>query len=122
MSAKNNVRWVILTGMLQLAAIAGHHPSALVEIWKTLPHAGDKVYQEFCATCHAKKPVIATGAPRFREQADWGWRLQSGCDIIFASLLKGRGVMPARGGCFECSDQMLKDAMNYMLPKKRMCQ
>jgi len=36
-------------------------------------------------------------------------------DTLLKMTIQGVGAMPARGGCFECSDGQLKEAIIYML-------
>lgn len=92
-----------------------HYPVKFVAGLKDDPAAGKKVYQEYCAGCHAPQPRIAVRAPRVGYRKDW----QVYCGMKKKTLLtivdKGAGVMPARGGCFECSDRLLQEAIDYML-------
>lgn len=103
--------------MSALAFCQSHHPQDVLNAAKLAPK-GQGVYRHFCANCHAKKPLIQLGAPRFRQKNDWHDRLAQKEETLFKHLLEGINAMPARGGCFECSDKELKEALIYMLPKK----
>lgn len=77
---------------------------------------GEAVYQQYCSVCH--KGGLA-GAPKYHDQADWKPRLANkNLEQLTASAIKGLNAMPARGTCGECSDEQIKEAVAYMLPKK----
>ncbi|WP_231970121.1 c-type cytochrome [Polynucleobacter necessarius] len=56
---------------------------------------GEQVYKAVCAAYHASG---AAGAPKFGDASAWAPRLGQGYDGLMASVLKGKGAMPARGG------------------------
>jgi len=107
----------------QQSVIAGatvghtHNPEMFIKSIQGDPKAGVKVYNRFCATCHAQDPVIDMGAPTIGVVKDWKVRMKIGVDGLLKVTENGVNNMPARGGCFECSDKMLKEAILYMLPK-----
>lgn len=77
--------------------------------------SGQSIYEKSCAVCH--HDGIA-GAPRFRDEKDWQPRLlNKKIEDLVAIAIKGINAMPARGTCFECSDEDLKNAIQYMLPQ-----
>lgn len=89
---------------------ASHHPEAWL---KSLDGREDKacqIYQTYCKNCHDSKPLIRLGAPRVGVADDWKGRKK-----ILKNTLLGKGLMPARGGCFECSDETLQEVIDYML-------
>ncbi|MCA0403287.1 MAG: c-type cytochrome [Proteobacteria bacterium] len=76
---------------------------------------GQAIYEKYCSVCHQDG---VAGAPRFQNNKDWDERLgQKKFDELFASALKGINAMPAKGTCYECSDEDIKAALEYMLPK-----
>ncbi|WP_454785679.1 c-type cytochrome [Legionella sp. WA2024007413] len=76
---------------------------------------GQETYQQFCIVCH--RDGLA-GAPKFRNEEDWKPRLaQKELNDLLASSIKGLNAMPAKGTCIKCSDEDLKAAISYMLPK-----
>lgn len=93
-----------------------HHPLSFVSSLKPNDKtAGKKIYLAFCSNCHAQNPVIEVGAPRFGIAKDWAsWRKYDK-DKLFLRVANGVGAMPARGGCFECSDEQLKKAIEFVL-------
>ena len=103
----------------QLSQHKFHHPQAFKQALKGDKDPGAKVYQKLCANCHAVKPLIPLGAPRIGVVADWTPRMTRNIQEMFTRVDQGFNTMPARGGCFECSDSELKAAIKYMLPKKK---
>ena len=81
-----------------------HHPLAFIAKIQSDPNKGEKIYKAMCANCHATQPLIKVGAPKFRNIQDWQPRQKKGMQKLILSLQENLGIMPARGGCFECSD------------------
>jgi len=69
----------------------------------------------FCAICHASHPLIPLGAPRKGHAKDWVVRLKQSRQILFQHVAEGYNAMPARGGCFECSDEQLEKAIENLI-------
>lgn len=95
-----------------------HQPVTFVKQLAGDAHAGEKIFKEFCATCHAPTPQINVGAPRIGDKKRWERLGKMGMINLLHTTIKGRGAMPARGGCFECSDAQLQETIAYMLRKK----
>ena len=72
---------------------------------------GKKIYDTACAACHA---AGVAGAPKFGDKAAWAPRLKSGVDALYASALKGKAAMPAKGGHASLADADVKAAVDYM--------
>lgn len=99
------------------AFAAEHHPEEFLASVEGTPHAGEKIYDHFCSSCHARKPLIPLGAPRIGVKSDWTpYTKSQSIDTMVKVIDSGVGAMPPRGGCFECTDQDLKAAIEYMLP------
>ena len=73
---------------------------------------GEQVYRQACMACHA---VGVAGAPKSGDKASWGPALATGMDSMIANAIKGKGVMPARGGLASASDKDISDAVHYMV-------
>ena len=73
---------------------------------------GADIYQQGCAACHTSG---AAGAPKLGDKAAWEPRLALGNDVMISSALKGKNAMPAKGMCPGCSEEQIKQAVNYML-------
>jgi len=72
---------------------------------------GKKVYDGVCMVCHA---AGVAGAPKFGDRAAWAPRLKTGLDALYASALKGKNAMPAKGGNAALSDADVKAAVDFM--------
>lgn len=96
-----------------------HQPLTFVKQILGDPDAGRKIFKEFCATCHNEPPVIDVHAPRIGDKETWKLYNQLGISRLLQLTIEGRGAMPARGGCFECSDEQLKETIQYMLDQVR---
>jgi cytochrome c5 len=96
-----------------------HHPDEFVKQLVGDPDAGKKIFNEFCASCHAPKSVINTHAPRIGDQKSWEGLQRIGMPTLLTITKQGVPPMPPRGGCFECSDEQLKQTIQYMLDQSR---
>lgn len=74
---------------------------------------GKHRYETSCKVCHA---AGVAGAPKFKS-AEWKPRMSVGMSGLLAVAIKGKGGMPPRGTCMSCTDDELKAAIEYMLPK-----
>lgn len=80
-------------------------------------HPGKATYERFCFSCHA---AGIAGAPKTGDADAWAPRLARGMDQMLQSTVDGMPPgMPARGLCFDCSDEQLTDAIDYMLVQNR---
>jgi cytochrome c5 len=75
---------------------------------------GQAIYEKYCASCHQNG---LAGAPKYRQEADWKPRMAKKIEGLTASAIKGLNAMPPKGTCAECSDEDIKTAIEYMLPK-----
>lgn len=84
------------------------------EINSGIQRTGQQVYDYKCYECHARN---TQGAPMPGDNYEWGRRYQKGFDVLMQHTMYGfnRGVMPIRGGCRDCSEKELKNAVIYML-------
>lgn len=96
---------------------SSHHPQEFLHSLRGSKTEGKQIYTHFCANCHASRALIPLGAPRIGEDMDWKFRLKQGMDVLFKHTDEGFNAMPARGGCFECTDKQLMLTILFMLPK-----
>ncbi len=73
---------------------------------------GEKLYKQACAACHI---AGVAGAPKFADKTAWAPRIATGMDAMVASVIKGKGIMPAKGGAANASDADLRAATQYMV-------
>lgn len=71
---------------------------------------GKAVYDKSCASCH--KPGLLK-APKTGDAAACEILKKAGLDGLTASVIKGKGVMPPKGGA--ASDADAKASVEYML-------
>jgi len=93
-------------GSAQAAGGAG--PAAL--------KSGDEVFQQVCSVCHG---AGIAGAPKAGDKGAWAARISKGKDALYEHALKGfqggSGVMPAKGGRADLSDDLVKQAVDHMV-------
>ncbi len=71
------------------------------------------IYDRSCATCHA---MGIAGAPAWADVDAWAPRIEKGMDVLYASGINGLGAaMPAKGMCFDCSDDDIKAVVDLMV-------
>ena len=80
------------------------------------PRSGQTVYETKCSSCHASG---AAGAPKFADAAGWAPRIGKGMDTLYNSGINGFNGMPAKGLCFDCSDDEIKAAVDYMVDNSK---
>ncbi len=73
---------------------------------------GEALYKQACLACHA---AGVAGAPKFGDKAAWAPRVKSGVDAMTASVIKGKGAMPPKGGAGSASDADIRAAVEYMV-------
>ncbi|MBX2884199.1 MAG: c-type cytochrome [Granulosicoccus sp.] len=71
------------------------------------PESTDELVQASCGACHT---AGVAGAPRFDDADEWAKRRESGLDALVASVINGKGAMPARAGT-QYSDEDLRRAV-----------
>ncbi len=97
---------------IQAAAPAEPAPAASA----TGTRSGEAVYNSACLACHA---TGAAGAPKLGDTAAWAPRIEKGIDALMNSALNGLNAMPPRGTCGSCSDDELKNAIEFMVSQSQ---
>ncbi len=107
-------------------AVAGRDNSALaiapvagvVVAELAIPTDGPGVYEQVCGACHLNG---IGGAPNSSDRAAWAPRIAQGKEILYKHAIEGydgkQGVMPAKGGRVDLSDELVKAAVDYMVTK-----
>lgn len=76
---------------------------------------GKEVYDKICFTCH--DGGIA-GAAKLDNTERWKESAEKGKEKLIAHVVDGYtgdyGVLPAMGSCMDCSEEEIKDAVEYM--------
>ncbi|MBS1269474.1 MAG: Cytochrome c-555 [Gammaproteobacteria bacterium] len=77
---------------------------------------GKAVYDQYCMACHAKG---VNGAQKFGDSDAWDDSIAKGLETLYEHVINGFqgevGVMPAKGGFGNLSDEEVKAAVDYML-------
>jgi len=81
---------------------------------------GQKTYQSACFACHG---TGAAGAPKTGDKAEWKARIAQGNNTLYDHAIKGykgaKGVMPAKGGRADLSDDAVKAAVDHMVAQSK---
>lgn len=98
---------------LAIAPVAG---AVVAEL--AIPTDGPGVYEQVCGACHLNG---IGGAPKSDDRAAWAPRLAQGKTTLYKHAIEGytgkNGVMPAKGGRTDLSDDLVKAAVDYMATK-----
>ncbi len=78
---------------------------------KVSANNGEALYKQVCSACHAQ---AVAGSPKFGDKAAWAPRIKTGIDALTASVIKGKGAMPPKGGS-SASDADIRATVEYMV-------
>ena len=92
------IAWMLgLAGMLAVGAAAAAD--------------GKAVYDATCSGCHSAM------APKIGDKAAWAPRIKKGVAALTASVMKGKGAMPPKGGA--ASEAEVKAAVDYIVARSK---
>lgn len=77
---------------------------------------GKTVYDTVCMACHM---TGAANAPKLGDKAAWAPRIKTGTEALVASVIKGKGAMPPKGGAAALSDAEVKAAVEYIVAQSK---
>lgn len=77
---------------------------------------GESLYNTVCQACHS---AGIAGAPKTGDKTAWSSRIDLSNDVLYASVINGKNMMPARGGATGATDDDIREAVDYMLSKVR---
>lgn len=89
---------------------------AVADTAAAAPRSGSEVYNAACMACHASG---AAGAPVTGNASQWAPRIAKGMSSLVKSAINGLNAMPPKGGCFNCSDDEVKAAVEYIVGESR---
>jgi cytochrome c5 len=90
-------------------AAAAPAPAAAVKV--AAANNGEALYKQVCTACHAQS---VAGSPKFGDKAAWAPRIKTGIDALTASVIKGKGAMPPKGGS-AASEADIRATVEYMV-------
>lgn len=77
---------------------------------------GTEVFEGACKACHG---AGIAGAPKAGDHTAWAPRIAKGKATLYEHALKGftgtAGVMPAKGGRTDLSDDLIKEAVDHII-------
>ncbi|WP_372828302.1 cytochrome c5 family protein [Polaromonas sp.] len=97
--------------VMAAVAAASKTPAAPAAAPVAAASAVPALYTQACAACHI---AGVANAPKLGDKAAWAPRVAMGIDALTASVIKGKGVMPPRGGSTG-SDADIKAVVQYMV-------
>jgi cytochrome c5 len=114
---------------LSQEAVAGQDNSALAIKPQTtgsagtaavaaVPKNGKELFEQTCSVCHGQG---IAGAPKAGDKAAWAPRIAEGKPTLYQHALNGYqggpggGVMPPKGGRPDLPDDLVKQAVDYMV-------
>ena len=92
------------------APAAAAAPTAAVKVAAASGN-GEALYKQVCTACHAQS---VAGSPKFGDKAAWAPRIKTGIDALTASVIKGKGAMPPKGGS-AASEADIRATVEYMV-------
>ena len=101
---------------LGITADAGAGQAGSASGGPAAPKSGEETFQQVCSACHG---AGIAGAPKAGDKAAWGPRIAKGKEVLYDHAVKGfqggAGVMPAKGGRADLSDDLVKAAVDHMV-------
>lgn len=77
---------------------------------------GAQLYSSNCKVCHAQG---INGAPILGNKKMWSKRTAKGIDALAQNAINGVGLMPAKGGKTQLSDEEIKTIVTYMVAQAK---
>jgi cytochrome c5 len=93
---------------MKLAVITAATLGALFSMGQVAAADGKAVFEKSCAGCHKTLSPKLTG-----EKAKWDALLKQGKPALVATVVKGKGGMPPKGGAE--SEDDVKAALDYLV-------
>ena len=105
--------YLLCIGGIQMSTIARIGFASLLMVLAGSVFAdGEEIYNSKCAACHA---AGVANAPKLGDKDAWAPRIATGDEAMMAIVMSGKGAMPPKGACGDCSDEDLKAAVDYMV-------
>ncbi|MFP4131818.1 c-type cytochrome [Thiohalospira sp.] len=106
--------------MKSLTAAAAITLAGMATATTALAADGKGTYDDACASCHAKG---VAGSPKVGDKEAWSERVDKDTDTLYKHAIEGfegdDGVMPAKGGYSNLSDDEVRAAVDYMVEESR---
>ncbi len=103
-----NQKFMILAlSVLMISGLMMRYSSA-----QTASSPGADLVNTFCAACHKSG---AAGAPILGNKEQWADRISKGEEELISNAINGINTMPPKGGNTTLDDDLVKDAVLYMI-------
>ena len=103
-----------------IAIAAPPAPAAETPAAAAAPTDGKSTYETVCSVCHG---AGLAGAPKVGDKAAWAPRIAQGLETLDKHALEGfqgeSGMMPAKGGRLDLSDELVKATVAHMVSQSR---
>lgn len=103
-----------------IAIAAPPAPAVEAPVAAAAPADGKSTYETVCAVCHG---AGIAGAPKVGDKAAWAPRIAQGLEALDKHALEGfqgkSGMMPAKGGRLDLSDELVKATVAHMVSQSR---
>ena len=97
-------------------AIKVEGPAAAGSAAPGMPKNGTELFTQTCSACHGQG---IAGAPKAGDKAAWASRIAEGKATLYQHAINGfqgkAGMMPAKGGRMDASDDLVKQAVDHMV-------
>ena len=91
---------------MKLSVVVGAFAVSLLAVGPAAAADGKAVFDKSCAGCHKNM------SPKITEKDKWAPILKKGEAAMVASVMKGKGAMPAKGGA--ASEADVRAAVQYI--------
>ena len=79
----------------------------------TIAADGKDVYAKNCSVCHSAMQ------PKLGDKKAWESLVGKGVDALAASVIKGKGAMPPKGGKPALTEDDIKSSVEYMISQAK---
>ena len=104
---------------VESVAVASKAPAATEMVMASF-NSGEEVYNSACVACHG---LGIAGAPKMGEASQWSARVAQGMETLYTHAIEGytgsAGIMPAKGGRGDLTDDHVKISVDYMVSQSR---
>lgn len=107
---------LVATLLVSGSVFAGNESQPLLLAAVSEGFNAEATFNATCAACHN---AGVANAPKSDDAAAWNTRMEKGMDAVMANVINGINAMPAKGLCFNCTDDDLKAVVEFMYAKSQ---
>lgn len=102
----------IAVSLIFLSGCGSDSETAEVAAKSNEHEVGEALYKQNCKVCHAQG---LNGAPILGNKKMWGPRAEQGATVLVQHAVNGFGLMPAKGGKTDLTEEEIAAVVGYML-------